>query len=278
MEKRTYSLGSDRTEQERLHIQRMLYGDTVDVRFNPGEKVCEIGCGPLSNAWIPLALGEGKYVGVDIQPAHIEEARQRTAALGLSNAEFLISDGAATGLAGDSFDAGFCRCLLIHLSDPIPVLRELLRLVRPEGRVVLIEPHDPTYYVTPDKPNLLRVHRARDRFAYGGGRGCPDAALNLYTFLTQLGLREVKVRPHVIYATGAEPERCLALMQNWVGLTQPVIALLLEQGLVTEQEWKRACGEAESVAAETFLYQSMWIAEGVKVCSENGGSRPKRRK
>lgn len=260
----SYSLGASHTEQERLIEQRLLYGDTREIHFERTDKVCEFGCGPLSNYWIPQALPEGRYAGVDIQAAHISEAKRRAAELGLSNTEFVLADGASTKIADNSFDVVFARCVLIHLKQPQPLLNEMLRVLRPGGRVILIEPHDPTYYVTPNKPNLLKVYRARDRFAYFDGRGTPDAALNLYTYLVQLGAGNVSIKPHVIYATGSDPERCLSLMRNWLKLTEPVISALIAEERVSAEEWELARQEAAQAAPETFLYQSMWIAQGTK--------------
>jgi SAM-dependent methyltransferase len=264
MGEQIYHLGASRSEQERLHNQRILYGDTSDIIFDPTDKVCDFGCGPLSNYWIPQAAALGEYTGVDNQPAHIEKGHQLASELGLTNVSLVESSVYSTELSSGYFDVGFARCLLIHLPEPQRAVSELLRLVRQGGRIILIEPHDPTYYVTPDKPNLLKVYRARDRQAYFNGRGCPDAALNLHTFLTESGALEVQVRPHVIFATGNDPDRCQAFLQNWLGLIQPIVSSLISEGKATEQEWELARQEAETVAPETFLYQSMWIAEARK--------------
>ncbi len=264
MNEKSYHLGASASEQDRLHRQRVLYGDTQEIRFNPSDCVCEFGCGPLSNYWIAEMLSEGTFIGVDSSPLQIEAASRRAKQLGLPNVTLFAADGRATGLPGESVDASFARCVLIHLPEPKLLLKEMLRITRPNGRIILIEPHDPTYYVSPDKPNLLKCYRARDYFAYFNCRGSPDVALNLYTFLSELGVRDIRIKPHIIFSTGAEPERCKLFLENWLGLIQPVISSLINEGAVTESEWKAAQAEGESVSRETFLYQSMWIAEARK--------------
>ena len=42
---RIYSLGISPDEQQRLHRQREIYGDTADLKFGATDTVCEIGAG-----------------------------------------------------------------------------------------------------------------------------------------------------------------------------------------------------------------------------------------
>jgi len=257
----TYSLGSSEDEQSRLVMQRELYGDTRDIRFQESDRVCEFGCGVGANLWIARAVPRGRYVGVDNQPAQIRRARQRAAALKLEHVEFRVQDAAHTDLEKDSFDVSFCRCLLIHLPDPVPLLDEMFRVTRPGGRVVVIEPHDITYYAGPDMPHLMKCFRARIEHAYGGGRGSPDVAVNLYPLLRRYETERLSVRPHVITVLGTERDRFSRFLQNLRGLIEPVAGELAESGMVTEQDWERARREAQTFSDCSFLTQTLWIAE-----------------
>lgn len=256
-----YSLGDSESEQERLVRQIALYGDTRSLRFAADERVCELGCGSGANLWIAEQVEQGAYVGVDRREAQTAAARKRADTMNLGNVTFRVADGGATGLDSASFDAVFCRCVLIHQPDPLPVVSEARRLLRPGGRAIFIEPDGPNHYCAPDKPNLMKVFHARTEFAYGGGRGTPDVARNLHPLLTRAGFSSVALTPHVIFVTGSEPERCAAFLQHWMEIIAPVADALLREGRVTTEELKRAKKEAESVAPDLFICHTMWQAE-----------------
>ena len=261
---RFYSLGDSESEQQRLVRQIDLYGDTRGLAFEPASEVVELGCGAGANLWIAQQLGEGNYVGVDARLSQVDAARNRANRLGIDNAGFRVADAADTGLESKSFDALFCRCVLIHQSDPMPIVAEARRLLRPCGRGVFIEPDGPNHYMAPGKDALMKVFHARTHYAYGDGRGSPEAARNLYPLLVNAGFKDVTLTPHVIVATGDDPDRCRAFLRHWVGIIEPVADALVAEGLVTSQELERALREAASVEPDLFICHTMWQADAAR--------------
>lgn len=257
-------MGVSDAEQARLHRQRELYGDTAGIKFFPTDVVCEIGSGVGANLWIAKQVVRGRYLGVDLEPKQNEAAAKQAWAMGLKNTEFRTASGDKTGLTDGCVDATFCRCVLIHQPDPIPLIAEMYRITKPGGRIVISEPHDASYHCGPHKTHLMKCFHARTQYAYGDGRGSPEIALNLYPLLVRQGLRDIRVTPHVITVHGREPERCGAFLQNWLGIIATVADSLLEGGVVRQRDLDLAAAEAEDVTADTFLYQSMWIAEAIK--------------
>lgn len=258
-----YSLGDSESEQARLLRQIALYGDTRSITFAAAERVCELGCGAGANLWIATQVRKGAYVGVDRREAQIRAARKRAGELKLRNVSFQVADGKDTGLDPGSFDAVFCRCVLIHQPDPLPIVAEARRLLRAGGRAVFIEPDGPNHYCTPAKPNLMKVFHARTDLAYGGGRGTPEVARNLYPLITKAGFSSITLTPHVIFATGNETERCAAFLRHWVEIIAPVADILVNERRVTAEELKRAEQEATEVTADLFVCHTMWQADAV---------------
>jgi ubiquinone/menaquinone biosynthesis C-methylase UbiE len=259
-----YSLGDSEREQDRLIRQIDLYGDTEGIGFGAGDAVCELGCGAGGNLWIAKQLSRGRYLGVDARASQVEAARRRADGLALENVELRVADARDTGLEVESFDAVFCRCVLIHQPDPAPVVAEARRILRSGGRAVFIEPDGPNHYLTPGKPNLMKVFHARTEYAYGEGRGSPDIARNLYPLLVNAGFRSVALTPHVIFATGAQPERCRAFLKHWIEIVEPIAGRLVSEGRVTDGEIRAAEREAEALTADLFICHTMWCAEGVR--------------
>ena len=107
-----------------------------------GEQVLEVGCGSgvLCRQIAPKVIPGGKITGVDISPEFLRIAQGYAVSAGLS-ATIQWDAGQADVLPfrDASFDEVFAARLLLHVSDPQAVLNELARVVRPGGRVVVMD-------------------------------------------------------------------------------------------------------------------------------------------
>lgn len=104
-----------------------------------GQDILEIGPG-LGQDTVTLAQGGAKVTVIDVSEPGLEVARRAVAAAGLlDRCVFEKCDAQATGYPDNSFDGIFARGVTMHV-DHIAFLRELARIVRPGGRVVLIDP------------------------------------------------------------------------------------------------------------------------------------------
>jgi SAM-dependent methyltransferase len=104
-------------------------------------RIVDVGGGYGQQA-IALAEAGHQVVVVDIDPnmlAIAERLLSRQNAEVRSRVALLRGDGAsAAGVAGTGFDIACCHSVLMYEDDPRPLLRELVRLVRPGGRVSVI--------------------------------------------------------------------------------------------------------------------------------------------
>ena len=96
--------------------------------------VLDLGCGTGSLSLLALEAGH-RVLGVDLSPAMVAEATEKCAGL---DATFTVGDAADPPVAGP-VDAVLARHLLWTLPDPHAALRRWLGLLRPGGRLVLIE-------------------------------------------------------------------------------------------------------------------------------------------
>ncbi|MEU1306123.1 class I SAM-dependent methyltransferase [Streptomyces shenzhenensis] len=97
--------------------------------------VLDLGCGTGSLAL--LAAERGHHVtGVDLSPAMVDLARAKTAG---RDAVFLVGDAAAPPVGERRFDTVLVRHVLWTLPGPGRVLRHWSGLLRPGGRLVLVE-------------------------------------------------------------------------------------------------------------------------------------------
>jgi len=105
-----------------------------EVGIKPGFNVLDFGCGPGSYI-VPLAklVGEsGKVYALDIHPLAIQRVQDIASKKQLANVETILSDY-QTGLPDNTLDAVLLYDAFHHLSDPDVVLKELHRVLKPDG-------------------------------------------------------------------------------------------------------------------------------------------------
>jgi ArsR family transcriptional regulator len=72
-------------------------------------------------------------------------ARENLDSLGISNVELLVGDLAGLPLADNSVDAAFANMVLHHAVDPVAMLKEMARIVRPGGTVGITDEVEQPY-------------------------------------------------------------------------------------------------------------------------------------
>ncbi|MFJ6986948.1 MULTISPECIES: class I SAM-dependent methyltransferase [unclassified Streptomyces] len=110
--------------------------DPSDPLGLPGlPDLLDLGCGTGSLALLAAEQGY-RVTGVDLSPAMLDRARTKLAG---RDAVFLLGDAAAPPVGADRFDAVLVRHVLWALPDPAAALRRWRGLLRPGGRLVLVE-------------------------------------------------------------------------------------------------------------------------------------------
>jgi ubiquinone/menaquinone biosynthesis C-methylase UbiE len=101
------------------------------------QRVLDVGCGTGFLALRFAELGHA-VTGLDLSPRMIDRAR-RNAMDGGHDTEFLVGDAAALDFPDEMFDVVTARHVIWILPEPERGLAEWLRVLRPGGRLVLIE-------------------------------------------------------------------------------------------------------------------------------------------
>lgn len=128
-------------------LQRMIddIRDRVldQARLRPGGHVADIGSGDGLVGLEVLRRDPTAFVTfVDISPALVAHTRALAGRCGfLQRCRFVVASAQALGsIADDSVDVVTVRAVLAYLSDKIATLRELCRILQPDGRISIVDP------------------------------------------------------------------------------------------------------------------------------------------
>ncbi|MFI6870828.1 methyltransferase domain-containing protein [Nocardia sp. NPDC050406] len=106
----------------------------------PGESALDIGSGTGTEV---LALAErvgptGTAMGVEPDPLLLAKAERRAANHG-STAKFISGDAYGLPFGNDTFDVALCERVFQHLTSPARAVGEIARVLKPGGRVVVMD-------------------------------------------------------------------------------------------------------------------------------------------
>lgn len=184
---------ADRIDEEAGAVTERLLAAIAPA---PGERVLELGAGPGGvglRAAAAVAPG-GSVVITDIAPAMLDVARRRAQELALDGVRFEVADATQLALPDEAFDAAACRFALQAMSDPGRALGEMLRVLRPGGRLAL------AVWGRPDRNPGTAAAMAAIREAAGEpapAGGSPIFSLadetQLESLLTDAGFADVRI-------------------------------------------------------------------------------------
>ncbi len=234
-----YTLGRTSHETKRLIEQSKIYGESTRLLcewagIHKGMRVLDIGsgAGDVSLMIAEIVGNSGHIVGVDVNPAIIETARQRAANVGLKNVEFIAGDARTLDFE-DKFDALVGRFVLMYMADPVVALKKLITHLKPDGIVAFQEPEYTLYPAIshPSTPLMSQLYDwILDVFQHSGAH--LDMGIGLYRAFVEIGLPPPEMHLHA--PIGAEG--------NWSGyrymvtIFQSLLPLIEKYEIATAEE------------------------------------------
>jgi SAM-dependent methyltransferase len=157
----------------------------------PGQVVLDIGSGAGIDCLIAAEkVGPtGKVIGLDMTPAMIERAQRNAREAGATQVEFRLGDAEKMPVADASVDWVISNCVINLSPDKPAVFREIARVLRPGGRIVISD------IVAAEIPEAMR--RSRDAWT-----GCLAGAISEEAYVAGLeaaGLQDVRVSARIVY-------------------------------------------------------------------------------
>lgn len=167
------------------------------MHLRPGASALDVGCGPGEDttALAGLVGKSGRVVGVDLDDGLLRVARDRARALGLRNVTHRRARLPSLPFRANTFDAVRSERVFQHLEQPRASLEQCVRVLRPGGRLVILEPDWGTLVVDAGDTALERSVLAP---GFDGAVNNPTAGRRLLGDFVRSGLTELDVRVHPI--------------------------------------------------------------------------------
>ncbi|TMA29044.1 MAG: methyltransferase domain-containing protein [Deltaproteobacteria bacterium] len=257
-----YLHGTSPKEQERLALLNSLINDAGlrELRLRGGERIVDFGAG-LGQFSAAMAEAGARVVGIERSEEQLGRAARH------ERLELRRGDAQDPPLRPEewgSFDVAHARFLLEHVRDPAAVVRQMVRAVRPSGRVVLQDDDHDVLRCHPEPPGFAALWRAYQR-TYDR-LGCdPYVGRRLVSLLHGAGASPVRCT-FLFFGACAGEEKFPALVENMAGLFLGARDAIVGQQLLDSAEFDAAIAGLRGWAERpdsAFWYAIFW-AEGVR--------------
>lgn len=157
----------------------------AQISLSTATRILDVGCGTGAIELELLSLAQGTIFGLDIDPANL--------ALAITHAPgafYIQADAHQLPLPAGTFDIVLCHFLLLWVSDPVQVVREMRRLARPGGAVLALA--EPDYARRIDYPTEFALLGEWQREALIRQGAQPDLGRRLGEVFSLAGFESIE--------------------------------------------------------------------------------------
>ncbi len=266
-----YIHGTDPEEQERLTLlNTVLLNEAClkELSLSGGEKILDVGSG-LGQFSRAMARAAGRTViGVERSDEQIAEAVRQASKDGEKDlVEFRKGDARSLPLRDDergTFDLAVTRFVLEHVPDPLNVVKEMVRAVKPGGRVVLADDNHDILRVYPEIPGFADLWKAYMK-TYSALGNDPDVGRKLVSLLHDSGARPVR-NTWIFFGSCSGENRFDIYVDNLIGVIDGAKEEVVRQGLFEEKKFTDIIASFEDwrERPDAALWYAVSWAEGIR--------------
>lgn len=269
----SYIHGMTPEEQSRLSLMNRLIneGSMRELAIEPGTKIIDVGCGlgQLARSMARAAGPAERLVGIDSAHEQLTEARRMAAESGEGDLVDFRA-GSATDLPLEAeewgtFDLAHARFVLEHVTDPLVVVRQMVRAVRPGGRIALADDDHSIFRLSPELPGFSELLHAYIR-AYDRNGTDPNIGRRLVSILHQAGAKPSR-NTWMFYGSCSGAPHFADFTENIIRVLEGARDRVVDAELFDERYFSDVIAGMREWASlpDAAMWYAICYAEGVKV-------------
>jgi ubiquinone/menaquinone biosynthesis C-methylase UbiE len=258
-----YIHGFTKGEQDRLYSQARVHEDAIfgAVDFRGCKSILEIGSGVGAQTQILLErYPEAKIQCVDASKEQAARAQHALKApIKEGRVKVDVADALHLPYKDNSFDGAFICWLLEHVQNPVGILSEAKRVLKPGGVIYCNEVFNATFYIHPYSPATLKYWFEFNDLQWSL-KGDPFVGGKLANYLMAAGYQNISTKVLTYQLDNRQPKKRAAFIDYWTELLLSGAPSLLKAGRVTPKIVKEVSEEAEALkrAPDAVFFYS-WI-------------------
>ncbi|UNK16270.1 methyltransferase domain-containing protein [Paenibacillus sp. N3/727] len=245
------------TEIERLKVQALMGWDKEFRNLKwygleNGMSVVELGSGPgFLTQQLVNSLPDSLITALEIEKTLLDKAQNMLNHIPEDRLRFVQSSIYETRLPDESFDFAIVRLLFLHLHNPMQAAQEIFRVLKPGGKLVIIDIDDGIFgAVNPDVQALPTVlKKIADHQATKGGNRYIGRSLP--RLLTNAGYTDVDIDAVIQHSDihGIEGFKLQFDINRFVGF--------FNNGLINQEEFDQLKSASEKISNSPDAYAMM---------------------
>jgi ubiquinone/menaquinone biosynthesis C-methylase UbiE len=231
-------------------------------RIRAGAHVLSVGCGPGVILREVCAFDASiQATGLDISDERVQEAKQKN--LQNAQANFVCGDAQAMDFASNSFDLVYSRMLLEYLKDKEGAVKEMVRVCKRGGAVLLQDLDGQLLWHYPEDPVVQgTVEKVVRALAVTGFD--PFVGRKLFSLAHRAGLKNIDVQVECYHLIAGEIEP--AILDQWelkLEIAGPQLARLLGSESEAREQSRRFLEYL--CRPDTLTYSTVFTVTGEKI-------------
>jgi ubiquinone/menaquinone biosynthesis C-methylase UbiE len=267
-----YIHGTDPEEQKRLTLLNTVLlndGCLKELNLKGGEKVLDVGSGLGQFSRAMARVAGTRVVGIERSDEQIAQAVQQAKADGEEGlVEFRAGDARQLPLEEAewrTFDVAHTRFVLEHVPDPLNVVKQMVRAVKPGGRVLLADDDHDVLRMYPEIPGFMQLWEAYMQ-TYRELGNDPFIGRKLPALLSEAGTKPVRTT-WVFFGSCHGHPHFNVYVDNLIKVIQGARDQILKDGLFNASSFDQVVGSFGQWRREpgAALWYSVCWAEGRRV-------------
>jgi len=233
-----YIHGFTKEEQDRLFEQARIHEDIIfsQIDFSRCQNLLEIGSGV--GAQTKILMERYPHLKIQCVDASTEQVARAQQALTkeIQAGQVKINQGDALHLPfrENTFDGAFLCWLLEHVQNPVGILSEARRVLKPNGVLYCNEVFNSTFYVHPYAPATLKYWFEFNDYQWSL-KGDPFVGGKLANYLIEAGYQNISTKVLTHQYDNRMPKKRAVFIDYWTQLLLSGAPGLLQAGRVTQE-------------------------------------------